>query len=184
MDDFEKRWQRIADLLQMEATGNERPVISSKRTLFGIKSDVEIKMDAFAKQIEEENTAKRKAREAAGKDAKETAGTGMADAGMADADADAADGQTPPREEDHGEAGEPPEKAPTLSPAHLDSNLTQAERKERLKERAFAKYGLENTTKRSFFANVKIPEKLRKGSSSPADDGKGGNADAASKEDK
>lgn len=64
MDDFEKRWQRIADLLQREITGDERPRVSSERTLFGIKSDVEVKMERFAREIEEEQTRKRKEREA------------------------------------------------------------------------------------------------------------------------
>lgn len=45
----------------MEATGKERPMFSSGRTLFGIKSSVEEKMDQFAREIEEEQAAKRKA---------------------------------------------------------------------------------------------------------------------------
>ena len=61
MNDFEKRWQRISQLLQVEATGQERPMVSSGRTLFGIKSSVEEKMDQFAKEIEDEYAAKRKA---------------------------------------------------------------------------------------------------------------------------
>lgn len=61
MNDFEKRWQRISQLLQAEATGKEHPMISSGRTLFGIKSSTEEKMDRFAKEIEEEYAAKRKA---------------------------------------------------------------------------------------------------------------------------
>lgn len=60
MNDFEKRWQRISQLLAMEATGKERPMFSSGRTLFGIKSSVEEKMDQFAREIEEEQAAKRK----------------------------------------------------------------------------------------------------------------------------
>lgn len=61
MNDFEKRWQRISQLLAMEATGKEHPMFSSGRTLFGIKSSVEEKMDQFAREIEEEQAAKRKA---------------------------------------------------------------------------------------------------------------------------
>ena len=61
MDDFDKRWQRISQLLSMEATGKERPMFSSGRTLFGIKSTAEEKMDQFAREIEEEHAAKRKA---------------------------------------------------------------------------------------------------------------------------
>lgn len=62
MNDFEKRWQRISQLLSMEATGKERPMVSSGRTIFGIKSTAEQKMDEFAKEIEEEHAARRKAR--------------------------------------------------------------------------------------------------------------------------
>ena len=61
MNDFDKRWQRISQLLSMEATGKERPMFSSGRTLFGIKSTAEEKMDQFAREIEEEHAAKRKA---------------------------------------------------------------------------------------------------------------------------
>lgn len=61
MNDFDRRWQRISQLLSMEATGKERPMFSSGRTLFGIKSTAEEKMDEFAREIEEEHAAKRKA---------------------------------------------------------------------------------------------------------------------------
>lgn len=61
MNDFDRRWQRISQLLSMEATGKERPMFSSGRTLFGIKSTAEEKMDQFAREIEEEHAAKRKA---------------------------------------------------------------------------------------------------------------------------
>lgn len=66
MNDFEKRWQRISQLLSMEITGKERPMVSSGRTIFGIKSTAEQKMDEFAAQIEEEQAARRKARRLAG----------------------------------------------------------------------------------------------------------------------
>ena len=61
MNDFDRRWQRISQLRSMEATGKERPMFSSGRTLFGIKSTAEEKMDQFAREIEEEHAAKRKA---------------------------------------------------------------------------------------------------------------------------
>lgn len=61
MNDFDRRWQRISQLLSMEATGKERPMFSSGRTLFGIKSTAEEKMDEFAREIEEEHAAKCKA---------------------------------------------------------------------------------------------------------------------------
>ena len=86
MNDFEKRWQRISQLLAMEATGKERPMFSSGRTLFGIKSSVEEKMDQFAREIEEEQAAKRKATHAvAQKDA-----TAKKDADSADDTLDSA----------------------------------------------------------------------------------------------
>lgn len=61
MNDFDRRWQRISQLLSMEATGKERPMFSSGRTLFGVKSTAEEKMGQFAREIEEEHAAKRKA---------------------------------------------------------------------------------------------------------------------------
>lgn len=60
MSDFEQRWQRIAHLLNAEASGNEHPMISSGRTLFGIKSNTEAKMDAWAQEIEDEYATARK----------------------------------------------------------------------------------------------------------------------------
>lgn len=60
MNDFDKRWQRISQLLSLEATGKERSMFSSGRTLFGIKSSVEEKMDQFAEEIEAEQAEKRK----------------------------------------------------------------------------------------------------------------------------
>ena len=59
MSDFEKKWQRIADALQHELGSNVRPRVSSQRTLFGIRSEVEKKMDRFAREIEEEKAAKK-----------------------------------------------------------------------------------------------------------------------------
>ncbi len=61
MDDFEKRWQRIQDQLRLQAAGKPQPRFSSGRTLFGIRSEAETKMDEFARQIEEEQRAKQKA---------------------------------------------------------------------------------------------------------------------------
>ena len=63
MNSFEKRWQRIQQQLQLEITGDEHPMVSSGRTLFGIRSDAEVKMDEFAREIEAEQEAKRKSRE-------------------------------------------------------------------------------------------------------------------------
>lgn len=60
MNDFEKRWQRIQQALQLEITGDERPMVSSGRTLFGIRSEAEEKMDRWAREIEEEKKQKRR----------------------------------------------------------------------------------------------------------------------------
>lgn len=60
-NEFQKRWERIQQALAVELSGEVKPRVSSGRTLFGIKSEGETKMDEFAKQIEEEYTAKRRA---------------------------------------------------------------------------------------------------------------------------
>lgn len=54
MDDFERKWQRIQEQLRIQASGDARPRISSGRTLFGIQSEGERKMEEFARQIEQE----------------------------------------------------------------------------------------------------------------------------------
>lgn len=59
MNEFEQRWKRIAEALQHEMNGDVRPRVSSGRTLFGIRSEAEEKMDRFAREIEEEQKAKR-----------------------------------------------------------------------------------------------------------------------------
>ena len=64
MDDFEKRWQRIQDQLRLQASGEEQPRFSSGRTLFGIRSEAEERMDELARQIEEEQREKRQAEQA------------------------------------------------------------------------------------------------------------------------
>lgn len=53
MDDFEKRWQRIQDQLLAQMNGAEPRAISSGKTLFGIRSEVEKKIDRFAREIED-----------------------------------------------------------------------------------------------------------------------------------
>lgn len=63
MDDFEKRWRRIQDQLRIQMNGDEQPRFSSGRTLFGIRSTAEEKMDRFAHEIEEEMRRKRLADE-------------------------------------------------------------------------------------------------------------------------
>lgn len=60
-NEFQKRWERIQQALAVELSGKVKPRVSSGRTLFGIKSEGEAKMDEFAKQIEEEYAAKRRA---------------------------------------------------------------------------------------------------------------------------
>lgn len=60
--DFERRWERIQQQLQVQMNGSAQPRVSSGRTLFGIKSEGERKMDEFARQIEAEQAARRRAR--------------------------------------------------------------------------------------------------------------------------
>lgn len=62
MNEFEQRWKRIAEALQHEMNGDVRPRVSSGRTLFGIRSEAEAKMDRFAREIEAEQKAKRSER--------------------------------------------------------------------------------------------------------------------------
>ena len=61
MDDFERRWRLIHEQLLDQASGTQPRAVASQRTLFGIRSSVEEKMDRFARQIEEEQRAKRNA---------------------------------------------------------------------------------------------------------------------------
>lgn len=68
MDDFEKRWKRIQDQLRIQMNGDEQPTFSSGRTLFGIRSAAEEKMDRFAREIEEEARQRRLARREGGRD--------------------------------------------------------------------------------------------------------------------
>ena len=60
MDDFEKKWRRIQEQLRIQMNGDVQPRISSGRTLFGIQSEGERKMEEFARQIEQERQKKRK----------------------------------------------------------------------------------------------------------------------------
>lgn len=69
MDDFEKRWKRIQDQLRIQMNGDEQPTFSSGRTLFGIRSAAEEKMDRFAREIEEEARQRRLARREGGREA-------------------------------------------------------------------------------------------------------------------
>lgn len=54
MDAFDKKWKRIQDALIEGAQGNDHPRVSSNKTLFGIKSESEAKLEKFAQEIEEE----------------------------------------------------------------------------------------------------------------------------------
>lgn len=58
MDDFEKKWKRIQEQLRIQMSGDEQPRVSSGRTLFGIRSEGERKMEEFAQQIEAEYQAR------------------------------------------------------------------------------------------------------------------------------
>lgn len=77
MDDFEKRWKRIQDQLRIQMNGDEQPTFSSGRTLFGIRSAAEEKMDRFAREIEEEARQRRLAR---GEDGRKSASSEHGDA--------------------------------------------------------------------------------------------------------
>ena len=57
MDDFERRWQMIKDLLLDEANGAKPRRISSGRTLFGIQSEAEKTIARVAREIEQDNLA-------------------------------------------------------------------------------------------------------------------------------
>ncbi len=59
-NEFQKRWERIQQAIATELSDEVKPRVSSRRTLFGIKSEGESKMDEFAKRIEEEYAAKRR----------------------------------------------------------------------------------------------------------------------------
>lgn len=63
MDDFEKKWKRIQEQLRIQMSGDERPCVSSGRTLFGIQSEGERKMEEFARQIEAEYQARERVKE-------------------------------------------------------------------------------------------------------------------------
>ena len=66
MDDFEKKWRRIQEQLRIQMNGDEQPRISSGRTLFGIQSEGERKMEEFARQIERERQEKQNRNESDG----------------------------------------------------------------------------------------------------------------------
>ena len=63
MDDFEKKWKRIQEQLRIQMSGDEQLRVSSGRTLFGIQSEGERKMDEFARQIEAEYQAREQVKE-------------------------------------------------------------------------------------------------------------------------
>lgn len=63
MDDFEKKWKRIQEQLRIQMNGDERPRVSSGRTLFGIRSEGERKMEEFARQIEAEHQVRERVKE-------------------------------------------------------------------------------------------------------------------------
>ncbi|MDO5334905.1 MAG: hypothetical protein Q4F23_02365 [Coriobacteriia bacterium] len=54
MDTEEKKWKQLQQALEFEITGKAPRPACSMRTLFGIKSEVEEKMERFAREIEEE----------------------------------------------------------------------------------------------------------------------------------
>lgn len=60
MNDFDRKWKRIQDQLGVQIRGDEPTRFSSGRTLFGIQSSVEAKMDEIAKEMEAEAAERRK----------------------------------------------------------------------------------------------------------------------------
>ena len=60
MDDFDRKWKRIQDQLGSQIRGDEPTRFSSGRTLFGIQSGVEAKMDEITKEMEAEAAERRK----------------------------------------------------------------------------------------------------------------------------
>lgn len=60
MDDFDRKWKRIQDQLGAQIRCDEPARFSSRRTLFGIQSSVEAKMDEIAKEMEAEAAERRK----------------------------------------------------------------------------------------------------------------------------
>lgn len=57
MDDFDRKWKMIQDQLAVQISGEQPRRVSSGRTLFGIRSSVEEKMEAVAKEVQERNSA-------------------------------------------------------------------------------------------------------------------------------
>lgn len=55
MPDSEKKWKQLQQALEYEISGKAPRPACSMRTLFGIKSEVEEKMERFAREIEEEH---------------------------------------------------------------------------------------------------------------------------------
>lgn len=55
MPDSEKKWKQLQQALEYEISGKAPRPACSTRTLFGIKSEVEQKMERFAREIEEEH---------------------------------------------------------------------------------------------------------------------------------
>ena len=62
MDDSEAQWNRMKQQLLAQARGDEPPRVTSTRTLFGIPSTGEEKMERFAAQIEAERAERAEAR--------------------------------------------------------------------------------------------------------------------------
>ncbi len=60
MDNDEKKWQRIRDVIIAEGAGKKQPRIASTRTLFGIPSAVDEAIASIVEEEEEKQRAKRK----------------------------------------------------------------------------------------------------------------------------
>lgn len=53
MSEFDRKWERIQQQLGAQLRGDEPHLASSGRTMFGIKSSVELKMEEVAREMEE-----------------------------------------------------------------------------------------------------------------------------------
>jgi archaellum component FlaC len=63
LERLDRQMKLIGMLVDAEGHGRDFTPCASKRTLFGIKSNVETKMDEVAAEMEERSRARREARE-------------------------------------------------------------------------------------------------------------------------
>ena len=54
---FQRNWEMLNMLINADATGKAPKPLASKRTLFGIRSEVELAMDRIAAEMQEKLSA-------------------------------------------------------------------------------------------------------------------------------